>query len=437
MNHNKMTFAILVLCALIMSGCQTGGGAGPQSWIDMPLDRTRHDLASIQILVHASSPQGVASFRFAIDGEVFEDVSVRGGRFEVAEVQWTPPDAGIYNLEVVATDLQGVVGGLATSMLFVGDAGPDTSGFSQRMYGVCEGVGGMHLEAHPGMIAPGTCSVLAWEVHAPEDWPVTLDGQRVDPWGEQPFCFELTSAVELQVETPQGVCRKYVIVDVSEDVVLPPSVLDEIRIAFLAEPPQINRGECADLYWEIDMPEPYEVTLDDEFVEPVMAREVCPEATTTYLLTVHTQEGRLERTQTVEVLGEVAGPTPTTGPGATVTQPPAPDTTPPVITNWNVDPADYIFTHGTGETCTPAAFYFSVTVTDSGGVASVTLDWDGHGVRDGPAILNPIGGNLYVHSLGLFVNDGWLDNFSITATDYASNSSSVTPSWNLDVERCH
>ncbi len=435
MAHFKRTLPILSILLLLLTGCGTNTGSGPRSWIDMPLDRTRHNLDPIRILAHASSTHGVASFRFTIDDDVIEEVAVRGGRFESAETSWTPPEAGIYTLGVIATDGNGEPGGLATSILYVGDAGPDTSGFGDRMYGACEGVEAMLFEAHPGAIPPGACTVVVWEVAAPEGWSIILEGDQVEPWGETPFCFELTTALKLSIETPEGECSKFIVVDVSEDFVPPPADSDEVAVFFIAEPEVIPRGTCAELYWEVGMPEPYEVTLEEELVEPAMGREVCPEETTTYHLVVHRPGEPVERSVTIEVLDEGEQPGPSGGPGpTTTTHPPAPDTTPPTISNPSVDPDDWIYDVPGG--CTPNAFYISVEVTDAGGVASVILDWDGNGVRSGPATLNPIGGNLYVHSLGAFMQPGSLNGFSITATDNASNSSTVTPSWNLDIENC-
>jgi hypothetical protein len=244
------------------------------------------------------------------------------------------------------------------------------------------------------------------------------------------------------LETPAGDCRKYVIVDVSEDIEPAPPGEGEMAILFIAEPDAISRGQCAELYWQVETPEPYEITLDEQLVEPVMGREVCPEETTTYHLIVHRPDGSIETARTVEVLDEIAGSTPTSGPGPGPTNTPAaPDTTPPAISSYTVNPLDFIYTYKTpgGAYCTetPTAFYFSATVTDAGGVASVVLDWTGSGVRNGPATLNPIGGNQYVHSLGLFLNPGLLSGFSITATDNASNTTTVYPTWSLDVEQCN
>ena len=74
-------------------------------------------------------------------------------------------------------------------------------------------------------------------------------------------------------------------------------------------------------------------------------------------------------------------------------------------------------------------------VTDASGVANVRLNWKGSGVRNGPESMNYSGGK-YVKNLGLFVNTGSLSNFSITATDNAGNTSTLSRGWNLDIEEC-
>ena len=46
-------------------------------------------------------------------------------------------------------------------------------------------------------------------------------------------------------------------------------------------------------------------------------------------------------------------------------------------------------------------------------------------------------GSTYLKYLGLFNNAGLMTGFSITATDKAGNSSTLSlPGWNLEIEEC-
>jgi hypothetical protein len=197
--------------------------------------------------------------------------------------------------------------------------------------------------------------------------------------------------------------------------------------------------------------------------------EVCPGETTPYFLT---SEVSPELVAIIEVIDEGENPddpssppdpnltptytltpdpsvsptptaTPDPGASSTPSQTPSsgptdtsiPDTTPPVITNASVSPNDFIYT--SDGSCSPTNFQISVKVTDAGGISTVSLNWTGSGVRSGPVSMNYSGsGGVYFKNLRLFENPGSLSGFSITATDNTGNSSTINPSWNLNVEQC-
>ncbi len=233
---------------------------------------------------------------------------------------------------------------------------------------------------------------------------------------------------------------------------------------FEARPPVIDRGECSILFWEI-FPQAGKLPKLDGMEVPFQGEiEVCPQLTTPYVLA---SDFMPELFAIVEVIGEgddssdppatldpnitptitltpdpASTTTPTQEPGSVTptntpvsgpTNTPTADTTPPAISNASVSPSDFIYT--TNDSCSPTAFNISVKVTDAGGVSSVSLNWTGSGVRSGPESMYYSAGK-YVKNLGLFINPGSLSNFSITATDTAGNTSTLSLGWNLDVELC-
>jgi len=440
--------------------------AGPNAWIDRPLDQTHHPLEPIDIMAHASSENGVASFDISIDGEVLYQGSVNGGRLEKVTYIWDPEEPGVYQVRAKATDSNGNIGGEATSVIYIGGAGQDGP---INSYGECEGIEHINLVANPYMVSPGECSLVFWEVLAPDHWPVFINGEQVDRIGEIPVCLHETSTVELSVETDTGICNKWEIINVAEGILDDFEPPPKLTIFFEGHPPLINPGGCSMLIWEVSPPEGGETILQGEPVPFAGEKEVCPEEPTQYeLIAVRNEVGVtsfvmidfFEGDPPTDDQGNVTvapetiittsassgGITPTTKPpplvppiattakpsGGATNTPPV-DSTPPTISNASVSPNDFIY--NTNGSCSPTVFNFSVNVTDAGGVANVRLNWTGSGVRNGPENMYFSGGK-YLNNLGLFIDTGSLNNFTITATDNSGNSNTSSPSWNLDVEEC-
>jgi hypothetical protein len=428
-----------ICLALFVASCSQAG-PGPQAWLDKPIDLSHFPVEPIEILAHASSAEGVSLLAFSIDGDPIGEAAVGGGRLERASITWSPPGDGIYLVGVRATDGQGRQGTEAVSRILVGDVSlvPHELG-SPIGYGECDAVQFFYAAAQPSLIVPGACTVLHWEIAAEPDWPVYVDGHRVEASGELPLCPEETEYVEISVETPQGVCRNWRAVQVSELAFeMGGEPEGELELAFVAEPQVIPAGECSMLFWEVSPAGEYPVMLNDEPVEPSGEREVCPPETTTWVLAALDPGGPKEVAQTVTVLeGEetpaVGNPTSTVQPSATQ----APDTTAPVIGTPTKD-RDWCNKACCGG---DTSFYFTVNITDnvsSGHDISVMLYWTGINVRSGPEAMHWSGsGSTYFKYLGLFNNPGSLSSFSITATDKAGNSSTLSvPGWNLQIEDC-
>jgi hypothetical protein len=446
--RTKPLVAVLVFAALMLASC-AGGSAGPRSWLDKPLDMSHHELAPLDILAHASSAQGVESFEFFVDGVFIGVQRAAGGRLEQSSLTWNPPSDGIYVVGVRATDGKGTQGAEATSKVLIGEVSLEPPELGSPIgYGACEGVEWVSASTDPPIILPGTCSVIRWEVGAPEEWPVFINGQAVEHFGELPICLEETDYVEISVQTPAGMCRNWRAVQVSEMALeLGPAEGEpegETGIFFAADPPAIPLGECTRLVWEVSPPGEYPVELDGERVDHSGEREVCPLHSTTYVLAALRPEAPAEAVANVEVYGEEeptpaftqpAGPAPTTAP-------PMPDSTPPVISAYAYGTSDwcYIYTCDKPPCKDKRGFAIAATITDnrsSGHDITVSLNWTGLGVRSGPELMHWTGsGSSYAYNLSYFYNTGNMSNFSITATDKAGNSTTVYPTWNLGIEAC-
>ncbi len=449
----KRLHCIALAAILLLTSCGPRSG-GPSAWIDQPLDRARFPLQPIQITTHASAPDGIAGFEFFIDGVSIGETAAAGGRIELAEMTWDPQEPGIYLVSVAATDSAGSVGDMVSSTVFIGDVADDgLIGLGSR--GECEGIEAVFLQLEPPVIAAGNCSVASWQVYGPEDWPVTVNEAPMPHFGEMPLCAEEDTEVRLAIETPSGICRRDAALLIQrEDIELPPGEADDIFVFLEANPPEIQRGECSVLFWEVGPDREYELMLEGEEVPLFGEMQVCPQETQSYELHIAYEGRTLAESTTVTVLdgeggipsGVTSTPAPgitsTPAPGVTTTPPPV-DNTKPVIASPYSSPDDYCFTtcSGTANDCGVESFYFTVIVTDdvsSGNDISVSINWTGSVVRSGPTPMHWGGsGSTYFRYVGAFQIAGTLSSFSITATDKAGNMAQLLiPNWVLDVEDC-
>ncbi len=444
-----LTLLFLAIPLLFLLASCSPTGPGPASWIDKPLDKSTYPLEPLEIIAHASAANGVSSIEFAIDDQVINTIRVGNGRFEIASHIWQPDEPGVYTVRITSVDTNGNRGSQAVSIVYIGDSGFDRIVHNGLGYGDCGSIEVLNFIAEPPAIPQGECSNLYWEVISPEDYGVIVDGAGVPPIGEMQVCPQESRPFELIVESAAGICKQWQTVYVDDRQEEPQFHL------FEAHPPVIIQGECSILFWEI-LPQGDLLPKIEGVDVPFQGEmEVCPEMTTQYTLT---SEFSPELIAIVEVIdeGEESGEitvtpeigttpiltvtpgsgvtaTPTKVPSVEPTNTPAPDTTPPQISNASVSPNDFIY--NTNGSCSPTYFNFSVKVTDASGISSVRLNWTGSGVRSGPEPMNYSGGK-YVKSLGLFVNTGSLSNFSITATDTKGNTSTKNLGWSLDVEEC-
>ncbi len=73
----------------------------------------------------------------------------------------------------------------------------------------------VQFAAREEVVAAGECTILEWEVHGAEGYPVFLDGEEVDSSDWQEVCPQETTGYELVVAAPGGTQRERVTIQVT------------------------------------------------------------------------------------------------------------------------------------------------------------------------------------------------------------------------------
>jgi hypothetical protein len=121
MAHRSLLFTVaVVLLVGLLESC-AARGAGPQAWIDTPLDNTILPLAPMTVIAHASAEGGVAGIEFTIDDQPYLSVAADGGRLVWSEVEWTPPGAGTYLVGARGLGTDGVAGATVTARVTISE----------------------------------------------------------------------------------------------------------------------------------------------------------------------------------------------------------------------------------------------------------------------------------------------------------------------------
>ena len=107
----------LLALGALLSGCApiaTPPAGGPQAWIDAPLPSSQLPLAPYEVVSHANSTDGIASFELSVNGQVYSSDTVPapeyGQTLAYIKQPWNPPAPGTYLLSVRAADMQGSYG---------------------------------------------------------------------------------------------------------------------------------------------------------------------------------------------------------------------------------------------------------------------------------------------------------------------------------------
>jgi hypothetical protein len=124
MKRTKPIFILYVIVSFLLGAC-TFATAGPQTWIDKPLDNTTAPLGPISILAHASGINGVSSVEFYVNGQLqppsVTPVWDTGVSLAHAEKEFNPPGPGEYRIEVIAIDSAGNTGAPASVTVTISD----------------------------------------------------------------------------------------------------------------------------------------------------------------------------------------------------------------------------------------------------------------------------------------------------------------------------
>ncbi|MDX1620466.1 MAG: Ig-like domain-containing protein, partial [Nitriliruptorales bacterium] len=62
----------------------------PRAWVDQPLDGSLHPVAPIDVVTHATDPDGVTAIVIEVDGQEQTRLETDGGMFVEAHWTWTP-----------------------------------------------------------------------------------------------------------------------------------------------------------------------------------------------------------------------------------------------------------------------------------------------------------------------------------------------------------
>lgn len=117
-----------------LTGDVTATAVPARGWIDQPLDGAALDDGPIEVVVHATAPDGVVSIRLEVDQEEVAMLPADGAVY--VEAAWTwQPEVGRHRLTATGVDALGVAGAPGTAVVTVGAPrsapslpGPSTEG---------------------------------------------------------------------------------------------------------------------------------------------------------------------------------------------------------------------------------------------------------------------------------------------------------------------
>ncbi len=198
-------------------------------------------------------------------------------------------------------------------------------------------------------------------------------------------------------------------------------------VVFVADSENLTAGQCTNLRWQVGNASA--ASLDGTSVDLVGARQVCPQATTTYRMSASGPGGKVEKTVTLTVTHITITAT-------------VPDTNGPSITNVAHSPA-FIWD---GSSCGTTTANITAKVNDPSGVASVTLFY--RAVKGGTqGAWREVGMNLsggsYRASLGItelkaslpLYGDGIVE-YYIKARDTLGNTVKSSPVQQFEARLC-
>ena len=124
MKRIKVILACIIFACFFVSACRTQG-AGPQTWIDLPLDDTTAPLAPLTLMAHSSDNAGVKRIEFYVNGEEVAAQATEGNRLESRRYEWTPLGPGKYKIQARGISGTGEKGPYAVALVTI--LGQDSS----------------------------------------------------------------------------------------------------------------------------------------------------------------------------------------------------------------------------------------------------------------------------------------------------------------------
>jgi hypothetical protein len=127
-------FTIIILALMVLGACgpqeslQAEFANGSQAWIDAPLPGSSLPLAAVEIVAHAASPDGIASFEINLNGQLLAktvpDTASIDQTLMYTRYSWQPAAPGSYLIEVRAFDRNNQPGPPAQVVVEVGGPTP-------------------------------------------------------------------------------------------------------------------------------------------------------------------------------------------------------------------------------------------------------------------------------------------------------------------------
>lgn len=123
--HTTQRSILFGMLVAVAAGCAgPAPSLGPSIWIDAPLPGAHLPLDPYDVISHASSPLGVASFELSVNGQVVLTSVVAGAEYgeTLAHISqtWSPAGPGTYMISVRAADPGGSFGPFAEARVTVG-----------------------------------------------------------------------------------------------------------------------------------------------------------------------------------------------------------------------------------------------------------------------------------------------------------------------------
>ncbi len=260
----RMRSTPTLLITLLLAACnfpvpQTIAQAGPQSWIDAPLDGSQLPLAPVDVISHAGDSAGIAQVEFSVNGVVISANAAPDTTKTLLTMkqQWMPQTPGSYTLRVRAQNAPGVWGDYAQAVVAVAGESAGTQ----------------------PIVTPATTTPVPTETPAP-------------PRAASPTETPTQTSTAIPTDTPTPTATPYILFGADATIV---------------------RGECAPLNWSTANVRAVE--LDGTGVAGSSSTLVCPAATTVYTLSVTLTDGTTTvRQVTITVIPATPTPGDTDGP---------------------------------------------------------------------------------------------------------------------------